>query len=206
LGFTFRNPTYRTDLTYFTHTKVLGAGRTLLSETGEHQTATSAAWLWKYARYDGIMCARAFIKACGVALKSDGPVPSDVVVPAGASFDKYRPGAVTPPIPGPPVVTLPTLAYTTGGAYMKDNVTGTVPAPINILQYPIHWLQAKLNEQYDGQHKHAALPALVVDGVFGQNSKDRVLKFQSEHYDIQGVHLVSSGTVEAKTWAKLRTV
>jgi hypothetical protein len=215
LQFTFRAPTYRTDLTYFSHSKVLGPSRTLLSETGEHQTAVDAAYLYKYARFDGIMLVRAYLQACGKTLVSDGPVPSDVVVPAGAAFDKYRPGVIGPPTPPPPVVT-PTLPTLTASAvpFMRDGLVVGTPTTWDIQKYPIHWLQNALKvhsyksgtsftDRNGGAHD---IKDLVIDGVYGLVTEGAVKHFQAEHYALNGVHLEVNGIVDQNDWDKLRTV
>jgi hypothetical protein len=199
-GMNFRAPLVRT-IMFSSSMKQLGVNRAMLFETGEHQTAYLAAYIWKYRRYDGIMIARSFIKGCGHSLINDGAVPTDVVVPSGKQFDKYRAGVVTPPVPLPPPtpVALPLLKATS--PYMHDTKTGDFSSSYLITQYPIHWLQRTLNT-----HRTPVLPHIVVDGIYGPETEKNVKLFQAAHKDLSGVKLDVDGIVGPKTWAKLRTI
>jgi hypothetical protein len=212
--FTYVNPSYRpTDLTYFTHSNKLGLGRTLLFETGEHQTSVDAAYLLKYVRFLAIMNTRAFLKVKGL-LKSDGPVPSDVVVPAGAAFDKYRPGAISPPSPPPPTVNFPVLKYVAGNL-MRDIKVGEFPGPYSLLTYPIHWAQNVLKTHSyksgymftDRNGMAHDIRTMPVDGWWGVISEGAQKHFEADpHYDLNGKLMVVDGILDANDLAKMRTV
>jgi len=220
-GFIYRSPAYRgvgatRPLGYFLHTADLGLGRTLLFETGEHQTSVSAAYLWRYARFLGIMCARAFIQASGLPLLSDGPVSSDVLVPPGTQFDKYRPQIIDPPIPPPPVITLPVVKLTV--PLMRDSTVGDFATSYKITQYPIHWLQDGLAEHVykqgpiytyvdrNGVEMTADITNLARDGIAGWQTIGAFNHFAKEHYWAGGQHMVADSQVDANDWEKMRIV
>jgi peptidoglycan hydrolase-like protein with peptidoglycan-binding domain len=200
VGGTVRTPAVRSLLFMLTF-RNLGAGRSILHETGQHQEAVNAEYLYKYARYHGIQIARTWLEWEGLPF-DDGPVPSDVVVPAGEAFNKYRPGVVAPPVPPPPDIKLPLLKLT--DPYSRDTRTGdfeTAPGwGYNIRWWPVHWLQWTLN-----RHTSPVLPHLTVDGIYGPSTAANVKAFQAAHY-WNGAHLVASGEMDEATWAKLRTV
>lgn len=212
-GFTFRTPEVRT-LEYMSVMKALGPNHSILHETGEHQIAVDAAYLWKYRRFDGIMIARAFLHSIGATI-IDGPVPSDVVVPAGTKFDKYRPGTVTPPTPTPPPIpaphALPILRVTS--PMMHDTITGPLTGDINIVAFPIHWLQHtlaihpyKMGFTYVVNGVTYDIRNLVSDGVYGPITAGADMHFEAEHYWLGGQHEVVDGIVDDNDWAKYRTV
>lgn len=101
VGMGFKTPWVRTgsvSIMWASSFRGLGVNRAILMEVGEHGGSTSAAHLWKYRRFDGLMAARAFLKGCGYAV-NDGPVPADVVVPVG--LEKWKGSTVPTPTPTP---------------------------------------------------------------------------------------------------------
>lgn len=160
-------------LMYMEHMYFLGKHRSILHETGNHQGSVQAAYLLRYARFNGIQIARCFLTSIGAPLNAgDGPVPSDVIVPPGAQFDKYRPGTVTPPVPPPPPLGLPVLKMCT--PLMRDVKTGDFALTYKVNEFPIHWLQDglashtyKLGYTYTVDGETRDIRSLKADGICG---------------------------------------
>lgn len=200
-------------LMYMTHMKPLGVNRAILHETGNHAGAVQAAYLLKYQRFIGCMIARDFLWSIGHPI-NDGPVPGDIVVPPGVVFDKYRPVVILPPVPPPPIVTLPRLEYIAGNL-MRDKNTGDFQMSYKVTEYPVHWLQALLaHHTYksgylfkDRNGKQHDIRSLASDGWYGVITEGAQKHFEADpHFGLDGQRLPVDGVVDEGDWGKLRTV
>jgi murein L,D-transpeptidase YcbB/YkuD len=157
IGFAVQSPSYRPDLAFSSRVDDLPAQRAVLMEIGAHGYTAGPVYgmagpaaLWKYARFHGLMAMRAFAKQCGF-LKSDGPIPRDVIVPSGF---EYWYGAVPTGGTEPPYTRLLKLT----SPYMRGD--------------DVKWAQGQLTK--------AGFPC-VADGIFGPKTDAAVRAFQTAH-------------------------
>jgi peptidoglycan hydrolase-like protein with peptidoglycan-binding domain len=201
----------RTDLAFCRRAKRLPAERAVLLEVGVHGPTggdlygmDGPAALWKYARFHGLMSMRGFLAECGL-LRSDGPVPSDVVVPPGAAFDKYRPGAIPPPVvletPVIDVGALPLVMVPATKAVLCEDYK-TRCKSVEIVSITSHGKRIKALKDVATGGPIRLLQRGIgvdVDGIAGYDTRDGIVAFQ------RAKGLEADGIAGNDTWTKLLT-